>query len=124
MAEHCTEPILWKIIRTKSTTNMVLRKPNSEFICFISAIFIVKLYFEKTHLRKAQKYLGGRLLSVCTAMNVTEQQICIAQQCQYPAVTRKFCLWPHGKGYRRVDLPTKYLRILTTTVADPSGCAV
>jgi hypothetical protein len=79
MAEHCTEPIIWKIIRTTSTTNMVLRKPKSEFVDLISAIFVVKMYFEKTHLSKAQKYPGGRLLSVCTAMNVNEQQICIAQ---------------------------------------------
>jgi len=90
MAEHCTEPIIWKIIRTTSTTNMVLRKPNSEFIDFISAIFVVKMYFEKTHLRKAQKYLGGRLLSACNAMKVNEHQICFAQHCQYPAVTSKF----------------------------------
>ena len=76
MAEHCTEPIFWKIIRKTSTTNIILRIPNSEFIDFMSAIFVVKLYFKKRHLRKAQKYLDGRLLSVCTAMNVHEQQIC------------------------------------------------
>jgi hypothetical protein len=90
MAEHCTEPIIWKIIRTTSTTKMVLRKPNSEFIDFIASIFVVKLYFEKTDLRKAQKYLGGRLLSVCTAMKVNVQQICIAEHCQYSAVISKF----------------------------------
>lgn len=124
MAEHCTEPIFWKIIRKISTTNNVLRTPNSEFIDFISAVFVVKLYFKKTHLGKAQKYLGGRLLSICTAMNVNEQQICIAPHCHYPAVTREVCLWTRGKICRWVVLPTKYLRILTTTVADPGGRAV
>jgi len=124
MTEHCTEPISWKIIRKISTTNKALRTPNSEFIDFISAIFLVKLYFKKTHLRKAQNYLDDRLLSVCTAMKVHEQQICIAPHCHYSAVTCEVCLWTRGKSCRWVVLPTKYLRIQTATVADPSGRAV
>ena len=114
---------------------MVLRKPYSEFIDFMSAIFVVKFYFEKTHLRKAQNYLDGRERFircarlycherswaaadlVCAATSVHEQQqICIAQHCQYPAVTREFCLWPRGKCFSRVVLPAEYLRTFTTAV--------
>jgi hypothetical protein len=57
---------------------MVLERSDSEFIYFISDIFVVELYFEKTHLRTAQKYVDGRLLSVWTATNGHEQRIRIA----------------------------------------------
>jgi hypothetical protein len=58
MAETCTEPTFWKIIRKTSTTNMVLGTPDSELIYFISEIFVVKLYFEKTQFKNDTEICG------------------------------------------------------------------
>jgi hypothetical protein len=106
-AQRCIEPMIWEILPKTSASNIVAR---TSFRKLVPANFMLKLYFEKCHWRKPQKYRKGREHFVnCVPFYYYGSVSCCA-------------LWhansflPQSKCFRRVDWATKYLRILTTVL--------